>query len=375
MYKKAGVNLPRTASQQSRVGTTIGSLADAKPGDLLFFHYGHGQEYIDHVGIYIGGGKMVEAANKRAGTRTSNVSKKALVLIKRVIGGKLGGSYRSLMTALSGSGVKIIGSQANAAYESMSVDASGIHGMGAATLSSILNTVGGSSGSSGGRTSLTGGSKFAGSTNVDTTATSGPQVSGDLPKAAKGWLVNVLQKAGFQGTGLHTAYAVAMAESGGNKMSHNTNRSTGDNSYGLFQINMLGGMGPARRQQYGLASNDALFDPDTNARVAYKMSHGGSNWQPWSTYKSGSYKKFLSSGAYRVDSDQDARIHKNEMVLPAHLAEDIRSALGANRGGKNVTINLNVSLDASNDEQITKLAKRLKNVWEHESMITTVGRV
>jgi hypothetical protein len=111
-------------------------------------------------------------------------------------------------------------------------------------------------------------------------------------------LMSILQQAGFKGDGLKMAYAIAMAESGGNAKAHNPNANTGDNSYGLFQINMLGAMGPARLKQYGLSSNSALFDALTNAKVAYKMSNGGKNWGPWSTYGNGAYKKYYGgSGA------------------------------------------------------------------------------
>jgi hypothetical protein len=107
----------------------------------------------------------------------------------------------------------------------------------------------------------------------------------------------ILRKAGFKGKALETAYAVMMAESGGNPRAHNPNASTGDNSYGLFQINMLGNLGPARLKQYGLKSNEDLFDPLTNARVAFRMSGGGKNWQPWSAYKNGSYQQYLKAGS------------------------------------------------------------------------------
>jgi len=113
-------------------------------------------------------------------------------------------------------------------------------------------------------------------------------------------LMSILKQAGFKGDGLKMAYAIAMAESGGNARAHNGNAGTGDNSYGLFQINMLGGMGPERRRQYGLSSNDALFDPLTNARVAYKMSNGGKNWGPWSTYGNGAYQKYYGGSSATV---------------------------------------------------------------------------
>jgi hypothetical protein len=117
-------------------------------------------------------------------------------------------------------------------------------------------------------------------------------------------LMSILKQAGFKGQALNIAYAIAMAESSGNARAHNPNASTGDNSYGLFQINMLGAMGPERRKTFGLSRNEDLFDPLTNAKIAYKMSNGGKNWQPWSTYNRGDYRKFLGqSGADVSNSD------------------------------------------------------------------------
>ena len=118
--------------------------------------------------------------------------------------------------------------------------------------------------------------------------------------ASKQDLMALLKEAGFRGQGLANAYAIALAESGGRARAHNPNASTGDNSYGLFQINMLGKMGPARLKQYGLSSNEDLFDPLTNAKVAYKMSHGGTNFQPWTTFTSGKYKDFLGQSGAQV---------------------------------------------------------------------------
>ena len=106
-------------------------------------------------------------------------------------------------------------------------------------------------------------------------------------------LMEVLRSVGFSGNGLSTAYAVAMAESSANARAHNGNAGTGDNSYGLFQINMLGAMGPERLRQYGLSSYEDLYDPYVNARVAYQMSRGGTRWGDWSTYNDGSYRDYL----------------------------------------------------------------------------------
>jgi hypothetical protein len=94
-------------------------------------------------------------------------------------------------------------------------------------------------------------------------------------------LVDLLESVGFEGYSLKVAWATVMKESMGTPTSFNGNRSTGDNSYGLFQINMLGSMGQDRRDKFNLDSNDDLFDPVKNAEIAYHMSDGGNDWSAW----------------------------------------------------------------------------------------------
>lgn len=100
------------------------------------------------------------------------------------------------------------------------------------------------------------------------------------------------QSAGLSADRARIAAAVAMAESSGNTQAHNP--VPPDNSYGLWQINMLGSLGPDRRRKLGISSNEALFDPAVNARAMAMISSGGSNFGPWSTYTNGAYKKYLN---------------------------------------------------------------------------------
>jgi len=51
---------------------------------------------------------------------------------------------------------------------------------------------------------------------------------------------------------------IAFCESRHQPRAHTDNPSTGDNSYGLMMINMIGDLGPARRKQYGLTTNEQL---------------------------------------------------------------------------------------------------------------------
>lgn len=94
-------------------------------------------------------------------------------------------------------------------------------------------------------------------------------------------LIGMLRRAGFRGEQLKTAWAIVKRESGGNPRAYNPDRSTGDDSYGLAQINMLGDLGPDRRRRYGLRSNADLYDPATNLRVMYEMSNRGSDFGAW----------------------------------------------------------------------------------------------
>ena len=94
-------------------------------------------------------------------------------------------------------------------------------------------------------------------------------------------LVQLLSYVGFEGNALKMAWAVAKKESHGRPMAYNGNRKTGDSSYGIFQINMLGDLGIARKEKFDLRSNILLFDPVINAEITYYMTKGGTNWSAW----------------------------------------------------------------------------------------------
>ena len=94
-------------------------------------------------------------------------------------------------------------------------------------------------------------------------------------------LKELLAAVGFEGKALRTAWAIAKTESSGRPLAYNGNRNTGDSSYGIFQINMLGNLGVARKEKFDLRSNVLLFDPVINAEITYYMTNGGLNWSAW----------------------------------------------------------------------------------------------
>ena len=81
VFKQFGVSLPRSSRQQVGVGTKI-SLADAKPGDLIFYAKGG---TINHVALYIGDGQVVHASSPKTGIRISNATYRTPAAVKRVL--------------------------------------------------------------------------------------------------------------------------------------------------------------------------------------------------------------------------------------------------------------------------------------------------
>ena len=72
VYNSCGYSLSRSCSIQAKSGTAV-SKEDLKPGDLLLFNNGANGS-IGHVGIYIGDGTFIHAANSRRGVVTDTIN-------------------------------------------------------------------------------------------------------------------------------------------------------------------------------------------------------------------------------------------------------------------------------------------------------------
>ena len=81
VFRQFGVSLPRSSREQVNVGTKI-SLADAQPGDLIFYAKGG---TINHVALYIGNGQVVHASSPKTGIRISNATYRTPAAVKRVL--------------------------------------------------------------------------------------------------------------------------------------------------------------------------------------------------------------------------------------------------------------------------------------------------
>ena len=70
VYRSNGKSLPRTAAAQYSATSRVSS---PQPGDLVFFSNTY-KAGISHVGIYIGGGQFIHAANERTGVTVSSLN-------------------------------------------------------------------------------------------------------------------------------------------------------------------------------------------------------------------------------------------------------------------------------------------------------------
>ena len=115
VYADLGVSIPRTSSQQATAGRPVASLDEAQPGDLVFFDNSSGRAGIDHVGLYIGGGKMIAAPQEGDVVKVQDVGKPTL--IRRVLpDGAATSSAATTGSSLSGVPYADLFSQAGAKY-------------------------------------------------------------------------------------------------------------------------------------------------------------------------------------------------------------------------------------------------------------------
>ena len=74
VFKHFGISLNRTSRSQASQGLKV-KKANLKAGDLVFFDTNGGLNRINHVGIYIGGGKFIHSSSSHKGVVISSLNK------------------------------------------------------------------------------------------------------------------------------------------------------------------------------------------------------------------------------------------------------------------------------------------------------------
>lgn len=82
VFKKYGVKLSHSSRAQANEGTKI-KTSELQPGDLVF--YGNSKGTINHVAIYIGGGKVIHASSPKTGIKISKYNYRTPVKAVRVL--------------------------------------------------------------------------------------------------------------------------------------------------------------------------------------------------------------------------------------------------------------------------------------------------
>ena len=119
VFGNLGIDLPRTSSQQATSGRAVASLAEARPGDLVFFDHSSSRAGVDHVGIYLGNGKMMAAPQAGESVKVQDVG--SPTVIRRVLPQQATGATTAAGGGLAGVPYADLFTRAGARY---GVDAS-----------------------------------------------------------------------------------------------------------------------------------------------------------------------------------------------------------------------------------------------------------
>ncbi len=129
VFADVGIDLPRTSSQQATAGRPVANLDQAQPGDLVFFDYSS-RPGIDHVGIYIGDGKMIAAPQEGEVVKIQSVGNPSV--IRRVLPD--GVDAPTAVRAATGGGL------AGVPYADLFTQAGSRHGVSPALLAAVAKT-------------------------------------------------------------------------------------------------------------------------------------------------------------------------------------------------------------------------------------------
>ena len=218
------------------------------------------------------------------------------------------------------------------------------------------------------------------------TAASGD--TGGMAFGSRKGLLKALHAQGFRGKALQTAFAVALAESGGRSRAVGdekiTNKTYGP-SMGIFQIRSL--KDPKKFGDSGQwRDGKRLFDPSFNVKAAWNISNEGKNWKAWSAYKNGSFSQFLDDAEtaskaagipghfYGAESTKEglAYLHDGEMVLNKGQADRIRNNSGGGSAGC-INVNMTVNIAKAGDNEVLVMLDRFKKAIASDKDIAAIG--
>lgn len=368
VFKQVGVNMPRTAQAQQTAGKPVNK-KDAQPGDLVFFGGNAKTGGAHHVALMVSSSQVIEAAHTGTKVRIRSFSMDEVSTVGRFLG-SMGSMSTDAVANTDGASSKTgSGSSAGTSFASAFF----------ANALNEMDTLAGALGSFLGSTSAFGkGSGATKDTAKDTAKAAGgtggnggPALAGGSGNAQK--VFNTLVGQGFTTQAAAGVIGNLMQESGVDPNSHQGGGGPGrgimqwtvdqrwaslikwagkknprslDTQVGFMmkEMNAAGVTGKLKGMtdvnaatSYFETSMEAAGTPNMAARFKYAGA-------ALSQY--GGKKKSYAVGSTNIDVDQDARVHKGEIIIPAHQAEAVRQALAGNNpistvtglGGKGVQI-------------------------------------
>ena len=213
--------------------------------------------------------------------------------------------------------------------------------------------------------------------------------SGDIQHKIPGGrsgLMKMLYAQGFRGNSLNTAFAIALAESGGRP------DAVGDvklqdakwgPSYGLFQIRSLKHWqnydGKGSSDQYRDGSR--LRDPKYNIRAAWEKSKGGKNWHAWSTYTGGQFIKYLDDASrvakqtgYGIGGSDASgmSLESSQPALAMAGARNVRADFNATQKIE-IKVDMNVTLQNGGVREAQVLLETFNKNLERQLKVKGIG--
>jgi cell wall-associated NlpC family hydrolase len=321
VYGQLGIHLPRTTYDQVKTGSAVPNLQSAAPGDLLFFAGSDGTATNPgHVGIYIGGGKMIDAPHTGQRVRIETAGNP--VAIRREKPGLGGGPSSTVGSVGLGTGV---GTTVGSSGFSNVLSGLGEGNAGqteAGTIASALfasfsapSVAGPGTSANGGVQGNTGGNGVANAAGSSSTPSSANAALGQKMAASMGWT-------GSQWTALNN---VAMRESGWSMTAKN--KSSG--AYGIAQ----GINGPAWYAQHG--GNATSASGQITGFLNYIQGRYGTPQKAWAHELSVGW---YEGGSQYIDRDQMAMLHRGEMVIRAGDASARRMLQGSTRSAPLINV-------------------------------------
>ena len=160
----------------------------------------------------------------------------------------------------------------------------------------------------------------------------GQQGSDPIPsggKASSEQIARIAKTAGIPEKHIPTMVAIALAESGGDiGARYNPEGNTGEDSYGLWQINMDPRYADERLKLFGIDNKKKLFDPVTNAKAAYEIFKQ-QGFNAWTVYRTGKYRDFLPAAKKAASASTQPTISRSVDASTRYkVNDDVTQLLG-----------------------------------------------